>query len=64
MDNKIINCIILVVVFALAILLYVKREAVMSYFNTSPAVTMQSAPKVLVGEEVDVEMEDADADQE
>lgn len=54
------NYIILVVVFALAILLYVKREAVMNYFNTGSAETMQPAPEVLVGEEVDVEMEDTD----
>lgn len=60
------NYIILVVVFAVAILLYVKREAVMNYFNTDSVATMQPAPEVLVGEEIDVEMENADddADQE
>lgn len=60
MDNKIINYIILVVVLAVAVLLYVKREAVMNYFGSGSAVPAQPAPEQSMSEEVDVEMEDAD----
>ena len=62
MDNKVMNYIILVVVFALAVLLYVKREDVMNYFRSSSAAPAQMAPDKSMSEEVDVEMEDADQD--
>jgi uncharacterized membrane protein YraQ (UPF0718 family) len=61
MDNKIVNYIIIAIVFALAVLLYVKRDALMNYFGGS-SVAQQPTAEVMMDEELDVEDVDTDQD--